>query len=107
MKPKKPFKIRRRYYFKGLVQSLRTSIAQSTELTVGIITPGEVHDFGTADSYETFTILYGALKAEGKRRVYTKKSKKKLRFKPGDRIILSCAKNKPVYYLCRMKKKEK
>ncbi|NTW30810.1 MAG: hypothetical protein HGA33_06015 [Candidatus Moranbacteria bacterium] len=70
----------------------------------GVMRPGTI-DFGVAEELEEWIITEGKVKHDGK--IYSKKTKKadRLRFKPGDKVVIECV--SPATYKCRLGKKPK
>ena len=52
-------------YFNDRVQSLGFTMNDNTPATIGVISPGEVFDFGTTKNEEQFIIISGSLIING------------------------------------------
>ena len=89
---------------KGKAKSIRMNRRNGQVQAIGAMLPG-THDFGIAVQNEEWIVIDSKLEYGGT--VYTKTTgkKKRLRFKPGSQIFISC--DAPAFYLCRFGTKSK
>lgn len=87
--------IKHNTYYDGRVQSLSFQDSSGTEISVGVMEPGE-HNFGVAQRRETIFLTHGILiwKGEG----FSPNNNEPITIEAGEDVVFSCSSQ--VAYFC-------